>query len=329
LNIRNKISFKRIVILETIILILLIILLIQCKTQNNNSQGLLSQRIYNGIIEPKSYLIFNLNPLEDKIQEIIDQSGGHVAVYIVNLRDGASIGINENEPFEPASLGKLTVAIAIMKEVERGNLRLNQELPILEKDRTFISSKLSETNQNTITVRDALEMMLKESDNTAFNVLNHYIKTNDVVFINKYLDPTGDNFSVNEDGTLSYNDFATTPKYITNLFTSLYLSTLLEYKDSEFILELLNNPTFDIRDIAQIPDDVKIVQKFGIYIEKDGGGLHDCGIMYIEESRIAYCVMTKNMDPEKAARVIGEIVKVTYIYIQEIRNELDDYSKID
>jgi hypothetical protein len=88
----------------------------------------------------------------------------------------------------------------------------------------------------------------------------------------------------------------------------------------------LTNTAFDIKKYAQLPDDVTVAQKYGSYHNNGLDYFHSCGIMYIKESRIFYCVMTRKLDREKASEVVGTIVNKLYNYVTKTRNKLDKSS---
>jgi len=102
---------------------------------------------------------------------------------------------------------------------------------------------------------------------------------------------------------INHTDLVTSAS-IYNFFSSLYLSTVLNPKDSEYILSLLPNTTFDIKRIANLPDNVTAAHKYGAYYAEDSKFFHDCGILYIGDSRIFYCIMTKNLGVKQAERTI-------------------------
>ena len=104
------------------------------------------------------------------------------------------------------------------------------------------------------------------------------------------------------------------------------MSTLLEPHNSEYILQKLVNSSFDIHGLAGIPYDVRIAHKFGTYYGEDEEYFHNCGIMYIEDARFFYCVMTKDVTTEEAETIIGSIVHGVYTYVTETRLTLNNES---
>lgn len=323
-------NLKKIVIIETTLILLLIMLtfyLYQYPSEKKNdfNSGLLSPRVYAGLIEPKSYLILNYDPLRDYITKYIEKKGANVSVYFVNMRNGASFSINEKMGFPPASLNKLPLAILTLKEVEDGTLSLSKQLPLDLENRNNASGSLYLTPSENLSLQTLLEHMLSESDNTAYLVLNKYRDANDFNFlIWNYFGYFQDQYD--DKGVPFRLDHYVTVHTLYNVFSSLYLSTVLTPQHSEYLLSLLSNTTFDIRTIAQLPDNVKIAHKFGI---KDDNGLyfHDCGIMYIKERRIFYCIMTQGLDVKEGVQTVTDIVRMIYFYTIDARNFLDQYTK--
>lgn len=293
--------------------------------QQQANTGLLSPRIYAGLLEPKSLMIVNFAPLKEKIQNYISKNNLNVSVYVENFRNGAFMGINEKQGFFPASLNKLPVAILIMRDIESGDLSLDTKLQIRDADRTDSSGELYKTPEKELPLRIVLEKMLKESDNTALRVLLHYVDLEDLQFT---LDYYGLDINVDyqKQQRVKKPDLIT-PKAISTLFSSLYFSTVLEPHNSEHLLSLLNESAFPIKKIANIPDDVTVVHKFGDNYYGGNRFFHECGIMYIDESRIFYCIMTRGIEEEQATETIGIIANEIYNYVKVTKTKLGAYKK--
>ena len=336
------IKLKHLAILEFIIIIILLAIFTighsgknkiekpqnSSATKKQNYSGLLSPRIYSGILEPKSMLIVNFEPLEENLRDYIKKNNIDASVYVENLRDGASFGINEKKGFLPASLNKIPVAMLIMRRIEKGELNFDTMIEIKESDKSDTFGSLYKTNEKHLPLRLLLEKMLNESDNTAFNALKNYIDQKDLNFFLNYLNYYNRDasilYSVNYNYSQNKNELINT-KSVYNIFSTLYLSTLLDTKDSEYILSLLTGTVFDIKKIANLPDDVIVAQKFGAEYTGNIKQFHSCGIMYINRSRIFYCIMTKDLEQKDAVSAIDYTVRLIYKYIFDIRKELDTY----
>jgi beta-lactamase class A len=323
-------NLKKAMIVETIIIILLLMFIGSQMSKNawagkqQEKYKFISPRISKGVLEPKSYLIFNFKPLELDIRNYIaeqkkEDPAQEIGVYVENMRDGASFGILANEGFEPASLNKLPIAIIIMKNIEQGKFTLATKLPITDDDRDTRTGVLYKTTLQEMAIQDLIELMLVESDNTAFRVLARQVTLQDLRDISRYLD------YYNETVDTEYpiqNDYAVTPRSTSHLFLSLYLSTILQPEHSEYLLSLLAHTTFDINKEAHIPPEVVVAQKYGSYYVGTEQFFHSCGIMYLDETRIFYCVMTKDIEKDKATEIIGGIVHRIYTYTVQTRDEL-------
>ena len=298
------------------------------KLRINITVGLLSPRVYAGVLEPRSFLITNFNALQKDMQRYLTQQNISASIYVENLRNGANFGINEHEGYFPASLNKLPVAILIMQKIEDDKLTMNTKLPIKDYERTDAFGTLYLTKEKELTVKQLMEYMLKESDNTAFNVLFDNIDRGDLIKLLDYYnikENTEYPFKRLEYG--SYTDLVT-PIHLYNIFSSLYLSTVLYAQDSEYVLSLLTNTTdFDTNYEVNIPQNVSIVDKFGEYYADDSKLFHDCGIIYIDQSRIFFCIMMRNIQLDDAKAAVGYFVNHIYSYVTFTRAKLDAYKQ--
>ena len=325
---------KHIIIIQAAIIILLLFLVLRLnfkgsaagnsKTiiEKKNSSGLLSPRVYAGLLTPRSLLVTNYAPLRKSLESFINDNNLTASIYVENLRNGASMGINEREGFPAASLSKVPLSIIIMRRIEDGEISLDTYVPINSSVKTSTWGALFKTNEQKLPIRVLIEKMLKESDNTALNILRQYSDLNDSSLVLSYVDY----YSEESIDTHDENNIElVTVKSMYNVFSSLYLSTILDSQDSEYILSLLANSTFNIKYIAQLPDDVIVAHKFGArYIDNDKA-FHDCGIIYRKEMRIFYCVMTKDLNYNYAIQVAGTVINKIYEYSLNARKTLDEY----
>ena len=324
------IRLKTLLIIETGIILILMGVLLWMGTSKPSSPplplihlDLLSKRV---VLDPdyeKSFSIVNFRPMKDTFERYTLENGLNMSIYVENLRNGAFMGIREREGYTPASLNKLPLAIIIMRKVENRELSLDTTLRIAEADRTDTSGELYRDPTGEYPLRFIMEKLLKESDNTAMNVLLHYVTPEDIQFMLDYygLDLTLDfeQVSRNYTNTLS-------PKTMASLFLSLYHSTILEPEHSQYLLSLMEHTTFPIEDLAELPPEIRVVHKFG---ERDVEGatiFHDCGIIYNGESRIFYCIMTSGVPAQQATIHIATLVNGISEYVRYARERYDQYN---
>ncbi len=266
---------------------------------------------------PESMQFREYTSLENKIQDRIstlqrDQKAQEVAVYFRDLRNGHWVGINENDTFAPASLLKLPVLIAYLKQAE-------SEPEILKKKLLYAENSLSNIEENQqehmlisgreYTVEELLANMIIYSDNNGFALLMNAIDRKELleVFTDLGIQYPGQNDS---------NNYFISAKTYSLFFRILRNATILNREASEVALQLLNQTTFNEGLVAGVPRDVAIAHKFGIYSLKDQGrpeiGLHDCGIIYVPETPYILCVMTRGNNLANLKESIKEISGLVY-----------------
>ena len=325
-----KIKLKWVVAVEASLILALILFILIPKPQNacpgtgNGHTGLLSPRVYAGLLKPKNFLITNFDPLQARLDDYISENRLNVSVYVQNLRNGAEMEINKNIPLFPASLNKIPIGILILQKIEKKELMLDSMIEIRDEDRVSDSSELYKTKEKELPLRVLLESMLKNSDNTAFKVLLGLIGKHDLELLLNYNDLNPESTYLLQKKLAGSGELVT-PVEISNIFRSLYLSSVLGINDSEYVLMLLTQDIFDIKKAAALPDNVIVAHKFGAYYSGGYKYFHDCGIMYIGESRMLYCIMTKDIDEQKAIRTIGIFVNSIYSYTNYTREYLNTY----
>ncbi|HEY0712387.1 MAG TPA: serine hydrolase, partial [Polyangia bacterium] len=74
--------------------------------------------------------------LGEQLKRAAAQSDGEVAVSVVHLETGATAGVAADKPLPLFSVYKLPLAVAVLKEVETGRLRLDQTVQVTPADVT-------------------------------------------------------------------------------------------------------------------------------------------------------------------------------------------------
>lgn len=92
---------------------------------------------------------------------------------LVRLPDlDVDIDYNAADTFPTASIIKVPIMVEAFRQIEEGSLTLDETLPVLSEERTGGSGVLRFLHLGLpLTVRDAIELMIIVSDNTATNLL--------------------------------------------------------------------------------------------------------------------------------------------------------------
>jgi beta-lactamase class A len=111
--------------------------------------------------------------LQDRVRARIGDFPGAVSLYAKNLDTGAAFGIRESEPVRTASTIKLPIMIGVFDAVARGKATWTEPLTVANKERAsgtgVLGSEFSDGVQ--IPLRDAVNLMIVLSDNTATNMV--------------------------------------------------------------------------------------------------------------------------------------------------------------
>ncbi len=254
-------------------------------------------------------VVLHYHPLREKIEEklkslSVEQEFG---IYLQDAKIGSWLGINEKESFVPASLLKIPIATAVFKKIERGELKTDQKIEIIQEDLDTLAGapeRLAAGHQET--VWNLIELMIKDSDNTAKNVLKRQLLPEE---INEVFTHVGiDNPYLKED-----DNALVTPRQFSRLFKALYFSTFLTPKFSEKLLDLATETRVESLIAAGVPWEIQVAHKYGERFDL----LHDCGIVYHPQSPYFLCIMTKDIPLTEAKDLIKDISSEVYKFVSE------------
>ena len=326
-------KLRGLLILQTLIILALLAIAINANNPPKPKYGLLSPGVYADADPsvPKGFAIANLDPLQAQMDTFLSANKLNVSILVQNLKNGATMTIRSRQGFYAASLNKIPVAVLIMEKVEKGNLSMDTKLKVLDSDKSSdkgsIDSSHDSTHYSELTVRELVERMLRDSNNTALNVLFKQMDQNDMAALLDYYNIDFNSNYHYDRSRYQGNSKFITPRAAANMFSSLYFSTVLEPKNSEYILSLLTGTDFNLTEAAGLPGDVVLAHKYGAYYDDSTELFHDCGIMYIGKTRFLYCVMTSDIEFDNAKHLTSIVVNQTYLFITQTRARLDDYKK--
>lgn len=258
----------------------------------------------------------NLVGLKRQLTAIIDleidkKDISFASVYVRDLDNGPWVGVSEDELFSPASLIKVPILIAYLKQSESDPALLDKVVTNTRvfnpNEQNFAPEKHLEVNQ-TYTINELLYRMIVYSDNLAYEALLDNIDSNLIYKIYNDLGVDISQANNNPNGNiLSVKSYAA---FYRILFNSSYLSK----DNSEKALELLSHTMFDKGITSSLPEGTIVSHKFGErqYLDTGEKQLHDCGIVYSPEKSYLLCVMTRGNSFTKASKTIGTISKAVY-----------------
>lgn len=237
------------------------------------------------------------------------------AVYFRDLQNGPWFGVNENDKFVPASLFKVPVMMAVLKQTQVRPGLLDEVitapsvLPNIPTDTD--DPKKTVLPNVSYTVEDLLERMIMYSDNMAMDLLVRileHIVGGAHASRQIYLDL----------GVLAAEDAQViSVKSYASLFRVLYNARYLSREMSEKALTMLSQTEFRDALVAGLPSDVPVAHKYGIHNIEGDRLFHDCGIIYHPIRPYLLCVMTRGNDLDKSVAFIADLSRRVYVQVEQ------------
>jgi beta-lactamase class A len=113
--------------------------------------------------------------LRERMEEIARETGGPVGAAAVIIEGGRVVSFNGSQRFPMQSVYKLPIAMAVLRAVDGGRLRLTQKVNVRPEDLVpeRLHSPLRDNNPRggEFTLRELLRLLIAESDGTASDVL--------------------------------------------------------------------------------------------------------------------------------------------------------------
>jgi beta-lactamase class A len=123
-----------------------------------------------------------LHALRDGIVAVGENLPGRLGVLVRLLDLNLEVGYNDTASFPTASIIKIPIMVEVFRQIEEGSLTLDETIPVQADDLTGGSGVLQFLHVGLpLSVRDAVELMIIISDNTATNLLLRRIGGSDSV----------------------------------------------------------------------------------------------------------------------------------------------------
>ncbi len=258
----------------------------------------------------------DLSGIKLKVSQIINRykTGGDLATasfYLRRYDNSDWTSLNDEEQFEPGSLFKVPVMVAILKMNEDNPGFLDKKVTCRKKydvgKEVLYTTKSIEVGKS-YTIRELLTYMIKYSDNNATALLQYNMSPQ--VFQKLF-----------EDFGFKVPNFSDTSYYISVteyscFMNAIYNAAYLTIKDSEFAAELLTECNFNDGIVKGIPSKTPIAHKFGEAGNQSERQLHETAIVYLDNCPYLLTVMTKGKSNSTLSQVIAEISQAVYFELQ-------------
>jgi beta-lactamase class A len=224
---------------------------------------------------------------------------GTAGLSLRNLATGEAVSIRGGETFPSASLIKVGVLVTLLDEVRQGNVRLDERIGMIARDRVGGDGVLQHMGSGlNLSLEDAAWLMITVSDNTATNLILDRI---DIRTMWTKMESLGlphskihsKTFrratSLAMDSSVKYGLGVTTPEETVQLFALLHEGRAVSPALDSLALRMLQANQDHSKLVRWLPEELVVAHKTG---EVDASR-NDCGILYTPAAPIAVCVMTR------------------------------------
>ncbi|HMU44075.1 MAG TPA: class A beta-lactamase, subclass A2 [Ignavibacteriaceae bacterium] len=287
---------------------LLLFFVISCKTQSNKT-----------------------DLLRSKIEQIVSDKDAVVGVSIIGINGKDTLSLYGDRRFPMQSVFKFHIALAVLSEIDKGNLSLDQKIEI-SKDELLSEdfwSPLRDENPNggSFTIAKLIQYSVSHSDNTACDVLIRLIGTPKTVedYIKKSgVDDIQITFNEEEMQAKWENMFKnwTTPKAASKTLKLFYenKSNLLSKSSYDFFWKTNKETTTGKNRIkGQLPEGTIVAHKTGWSgTNKETGitaAVNNIGIVFLPNREyfiISVFVSESKESFDTNEKIIADIAKATY-----------------
>lgn len=267
--------------------------------------------------------------LRGQLEKIVVAAHGRVGVAATVLESGESVAINGHGQFPMQSVYKFPIGMAVLDQVDRGKLKLEQRVLVGKSDfvRAGQHSPIRDRNLNgtKLSVRELLRFMVSESDGTACDVLLGLIggpkivaeylqglNVKDVIVANTEKE-------IGQDWSTQYRNWAS-PEGAVALLRALHEGRGLSEQSRALLLKLMTETPTGLRRLkGLLPAGAVVAHKTGSSGTADGvtAATNDVGLMTLPGGRhIAVAVFVSDSKADASAReeVIAKVGRAAWSY---------------
>ncbi len=264
-----------------------------------------------------------VRPFHSKMEALVRQlerdcPNSRIAVYFRDLDNGPWVGVNERQRFFPASLVKLPIVMAALRQAEGDPAFLSRPIPIPERGPGSGPSTAFESLRRgaTYTVGELIqETVIRSSNDSAWFLLN--------ALDPRVLKETTDLLGRDDDPSQILDPgYSLSPLDYATYFRVLYNATFLSREGSQRALQLFTRAEYQDGLVAGVPAGTVVAHKFGErpFVLKGARmmALHDCGIVYHPRRPFLLCVMTTGCNLPQQQRAIAAIARLAWDEVESI-----------
>jgi len=250
-------------------------------------------------------------PLRSELEGIAQAYPATFGVVIFDPSTGEAVTMDADRSFLAASLNKLPVLMTLYRAAASGEVDLDDEITMQASDVQAYGTGVLYTYPvgYTMTLRECARFLIKESDNTAWKMLDRYLGRN---YIRDEL------YRVGAYSTEYWIPNTTTPNDALLMLEKISDPSYTTPDLSDEMLDIMTNTSFEDRLPQPLPEGLQVSHKIGSY----GGTFGDAAVVFPEgshDARDAYyiVVLASNTSEWTARAAMREMSLATYRVLSE------------
>ena len=240
--------------------------------------------------------------LDDQVKPIVASFKGKVSLFAKNLDTGETYGLNPDERVRTASTIKIAVMIEAFARVAEGKAKWTDEVILTKEKKVSGSGILTELSDGLkLTLRDAVNLMMIISDNTATNLVLDVLTTDAVnarmeslgfkqIKIMRKVGSGGESTAGKDPENKKYGLGMATPREMVLVMEKLDRGEIVSPAVSKEMIELMKREQARYA-IGRSLWDVDMASKYGALDRLRSA----VGILYTKKGRIAMAISCDDM----------------------------------
>lgn len=253
------------------------------------------------------------------LSRIAERCGGRVGVAAVQVESGRRVSVSGDQALPLYSVVKLPLAVVVLKEVESGNLQLEQKVLVRREDVAPGwpgNSERWEKAPMEVTVRDLLEFSLVDSDNTSADKLFDLIGGPGALERRMHALGFGSfkvQTSMKDIGRHAAHPNTGTAEGVVQLLVALQKGKVLEPKERTVLFDMMSRARTGLkRIVAGVPSGTEVLHKTGT----GNTAVNDVGLITLpgKQGHMAIAVMISDSKVAtlEQERAVAEVAKAAY-----------------
>jgi beta-lactamase class A len=240
--------------------------------------------------------------LDDQVKPIVASFKGKVSLFAKNLDTGETYGLNPDERVRTASTIKIAVMIEAFARVAEGKAKWTDEVVLTKEKKVSGSGILNElSNGLKLTLRDAVNLMMMISDNTATNLVLDVLTTDAVnarmeslgfkqIKIMRKVGSGGESTAGKDPENKKYGLGMSTPREMVLVMEKLERGEVISAAASKDMIDLMKREQ-DRNAIGRSLWNVPMASKYGA-LDRLRSAI---GILYTKNGKIAMAISCDDM----------------------------------